>query len=614
MKKILLLAASAAIFCLLCACGGSGESLLPPEETEQPAQEPVAQEQEREEFSGRIEVIEVNQALSYESGGALIEKFAANRTTTVFARLSQEVTPDPETGTQYLEVMRGEELVGRWPPSELSDSMNLCFNILGDDVSRLAEGDYTFTVCIDGVSSSRSVHLTQTRDINVLVVPINGNFDGTISAAQGSEDALWHMKSCYPVSENSWKITVAETLDFSGNDLRREENMFSLWRQLSTSAGDYDLVIGFVSGMMGAGLNVPSYTQGLNTVIISLSAQNTEALISHVVAHFYGVGDEYDGGALAPEVNSPPDGITGVTLSGEHETVSVAGTGVKNAQEYGLYCSGSVITPDQIAFDGHSLRQMGYAASFMSGSGEYTQSYWITADIWNWLFDEFTSERNQPSGMRYDTGFAVRITGALGAQGSFEAERMSALPDTPITPVSAAEGAPYSIAFEDSQGTIMSQTFLDPDFFILSDPVGESGYTLLDVSVAVPEGASRLRLYGPMISGEDGEESNITDCIWQYDISDSTPEAYITNMGGTEYSGTIWVEWTASDADGDSLYYTVSYVCDDGAELEVYSGTENTCAVELGQLPFASNARIRLRCTDGFNAVVSDSAPFMSMG
>ncbi len=616
-RKLLFISALLALCCLLCACGDSEGGLLPLAETQQPAQdEQQTSEPEKEKFDGRIEQIEINQALSYDENGMPMENFAAKKTTTVFARLSEAVLPDPETGTQYLEVTREGELVGRWPPSELSDSMNLCFNIIGDDVFRLLEGEYEFTVYIDGISASRNAVLTATRDISILVVPVSAGFAGSVSTAQGCEDALWHMKSCWPVSEDSWEITIAETLDFSDLDMRREGNMFALWQELSRNSDEYDMVIGFVSGQMGAGQNVPSYTQGKNTMIIALDAANSEAMVSHVAAHFFGVGDEYDGGAFSIGVNCPPDGVSGVSLESPYESITITGGGRKNAQDYGLYCSGCVITPDQIAFDSKSFRQMGYAASFMSGSGEYSQNYWITADIWNRLFEEFTSEKKQPAGAKYDTAFGVRITGALCADGSFEAERMSALPDTPITPVSAAEGAPYSVVFEDTNGSIISQTYLDPDFFILSDPVGESDYTLLDVSVAVPEGAVLLRMYGPKLTeDEDGNEVYVTDSIWEYEISENVPSASITNISeNREFSGTIWVEWTGSDDDGDSLYYTVSFVCDDGTEIEVYAGTGSTCPVDLGQLPLASGARIRLRCTDGFNAVVSDSAAFISLG
>ena len=602
---------------LTAACGGSEGGLLPPAETEQPAEE-IRQtaEPEREKFDGRIERIEINQALSYDENGELIENFAARKKTTVFARLSEPVQPDPETGTQYLEVTYGDELIGRWPPSELSDSMNLCFNIIGADVDKLTEGEYEFTVCVDGIRESRSVFFTQTRDISVLVVPVSADFAGTVSAARGCEDALWHIMSCWPVSEDSWKITAAEELDFSEKDMRREGNMFALWQKLSENADEYDIVIGFVSGMMGAGQNVPSYTQGRNTMIISLDAANSEAMVSHVAAHFYGIGDEYDGGALSVGVNCPPDGVSGVTLASPHVAMTAAGTGRENAQDHGLYCSGCVITPDQIAFDNRSFRQMGYAASFMSGSGEYTQNYWITADIWNSLFEEFTGEKKQSSGAKYDTAFGVRITGALCAEGTFEAERMYALPDTPITPVSASEGAPYSVVFEDAGGNIIAQTYLDTDFFILSDPVGDSDYTLLDVSVPVPEGAELLRLYGPKLTeDEDGNEVYVTDCIWKYEISENAPSASVTNISENKsFSGTIWVEWSGSDEDGDDLYYLVSFVCDDGTEIEVYAGSGNTCSVELGALPLASGARIRIRCTDGFNASVSDSAAFVSLG
>lgn len=624
MKKLtVLLLSAAALLCLFGGCGSSENSLLPPEETEAPVETAVPTEEVLpEKFDGRIETVEINQALSYgvDAAGEFypIEKLVSKKETAVFARLSESVTPDPEGGTQYLEVARDGEVVGRWGPSELSDSMNLCFNIIGEDIMRLTSGDYTFTVYVDGISTTREATLTDTGRLNVLVVPVTGRFEDRVLTAQGCEDALWHMRSCFPMSSDSWNITLAETLDFTAGNLNlcREDGMFGLWRELSQNAEDYDLVIGFTAGMMGISHSTAGYTQGENTMIISLDADNSAAMVSHIAGHFFGLGDEYEGGAFNLESNCPPSGFTGVSLTDPGTAVTVLAQGIKNARDNGLYCSGCVITPDQVAFDSRSFRLMGYAASFMAGPGEYTNSYWISSDAWNYLFDVFTTEANEPTGAAYERGFGVTVRGGLWADGGFDAERMYAIENTPITPPETSGEAEYSLVFEDADGNVLSRTEHAPDFFILSDPVGEAKYTMFETSVEVPQGASVLRMYGPKLTeDEDGNEVYITDCIWSYEISPSTPSAQVTNISETkEFSGEIWVEWSGHDEDGDSLYYAVSFVCDDGTEIPVYEGEATSCPVDLGQLPYASEARIRIRCTDGFNASVSDSVSFISLG
>lgn len=82
--------------------------------------------------------------------------------------------------------------------------------------------------------------------------------------------------------------------------------------------------------------------------------------------------------------------------------------------------------------------------------------------------------------------------------------------------------------------------------------------------------------------------------------------------GGETVSDQLTLSWTGSDDDGDTLFYTIQYSPDDGANWYVlrvdFPGTRYTVAAEdLLALPGGDQARIRVTATDGVH-VTSDAS------
>ncbi len=98
--------------------------------------------------------------------------------------------------------------------------------------------------------------------------------------------------------------------------------------------------------------------------------------------------------------------------------------------------------------------------------------------------------------------------------------------------------------------------------------------------------------------------------------STNTPVVEVTSpIGGEVWSATdtYTITWTASDADGDSLVYTVLY-SPDGSKWGPIGSldlTDTHLAIDVSELAGGSQARIRVLASDGFNESADDSnAPF----
>ncbi len=102
--------------------------------------------------------------------------------------------------------------------------------------------------------------------------------------------------------------------------------------------------------------------------------------------------------------------------------------------------------------------------------------------------------------------------------------------------------------------------------------------------------------------------------IWQKSVSANAPTvSFVTPNGGTYNAGSaIAITWTASDADGDPLQFALDYSPDNGATWINVSpkllGTSFAWTPNF--VPSGTQARLRLRASDGFNSTTATSNPF----
>lgn len=614
MKKKQLLWILLTVLVLTALLGACGEGILPPKESAAPAPMPTPSPTPTPApFTGEIEAVELNQALSYgvdAQNGALyaMENLVARRDTAVFVRLSGSLGHVPDE-RDYLEVSRDGQVIGTYAPGALSTEDSLCFVLTGEDAAALTEGKYTFRAVVDDAEQTCRAELTETDSLRVLLVPILGNFLGaTAYPAEGWQDYLWHLAACWPLANDGLQVMTAPGLDLSGEayDLTRTGSMWAAWEALREQAGTlepYDLVIGFVSGMMGEGSTCGCF--GKDGVVLINTAQSApEAVITHFAAQTLGAGDEYEGGLFNLEANPAPYGVTGVDAATGESTISDARS-VEPASDYGLFCGGSVVKAEQVPFDLRRSRLLGDAASFMGDAAEYTQNYWISSDLWNFLFATLT----QPAAgdaqqlLPENTGYLARVSGLIGQDGSLRLRSLvTAKEGTPWA--ESAEMGTYRIVFVNADGTALGRFWFDLDFMTPTDAPSVQAWAPFDFVLPVPDGAAGVLVYGPAAD----EEGNTADrLLGRVDLSAGEPFSFFTNLEENQTcSGITRVEWKTEDEDSTAMYYELYFTAGD-TNMLVYRGTQTFAEVDLLALPDAETFVFTILTSDGGRSSVSVS-------
>ena len=91
-------------------------------------------------------------------------------------------------------------------------------------------------------------------------------------------------------------------------------------------------------------------------------------------------------------------------------------------------------------------------------------------------------------------------------------------------------------------------------------------------------------------------------------VSAHAPKVRVLTTGGGTFKGKQLIEWKASDADGDTLWYSVQYSADNGATwmpLTVHL-TQKKFTVNFGQVPGATQGRLRVVASDGVNTTIDE--------
>lgn len=635
-RSLLILLMAALLVLALAACS---ENILPPKESDSSADAPRPMPTPTPmpaPFDGKILSMELNQALSFgveENTGDIypMSDLVARRDTAVFVRLSKKLGHTPDV-RDYLEVYRGGELVGTYEPNELSADETLCFVIGGEEAAALEAGVYEFRVVLDGKTLSRSAELKETRTVRVLMVPVLGNFGGSSSyPGEGWQEYLWHMQACWPLANDGLQAVNAPGLDLSSEhyDLTQGVGMWRAWEALRERAGllgDYDLIVGLVSGGMGESGSCDSFGRD-GIVLINTSQSAPEAAITHFAGHVFGAGDEYENGLFVVDANAAPYGVKGIDAATGAE-ISASLRGVEKASTYGLFCGGSVVYAEQIPFDIPRLRVLGDAASFMGDAEEYTHNYWITSALWEHLFDVLQPTESAPDAVELPEGSThwLRVSGLLGQDGS-------RIMRTPLEVASAnagftawnTEGGSYKLSFADADGNILRSFFFTPDYRVLTDPPGTRTLAPVDLVVPVPAGAAFVQIYGSL-TAEDGTV-NEAALLYESRMENAEFASVFTNVPtGEALHGIVRVEWTTvteapeqesedkdEDEDEEELepikpYYEL-YMSYEGVQLLLYRGEMSSAELDTLSMPKPERFTLTLlTCIGGQSAVTESEA------
>ena len=470
-----------------------------------------------------------------------------------------------------------------------------------------AAGTYRFVARLeDAEKTLDGVEFKERRDIRILAVPVTANYGGTIkSPGPNWSKADKFLRQVFPLANDNVKLELGEPLDASGSryNLATDDGCTWLWLKLrdlqppSYAGGQYDAIVGFIADP------IPVYTDGELTAyrlgytvrkpaaIVALNS-DYQTTLAHEFAHFFGVGDEYNSGAFNLVVNPPPPGYQGTDWD-TGKPVTSPDSPVKPATSG----TGSLISEKLHPYEVGGRELLGDLTSFM-GSGAPLSKNWITPVIWKHLYTAFEPQSSTQalrafasrSGEQY-----ITASGMISSAGQVETmepwfSNSSGLTFTPET-------GSHSILALDASGTVLSRQGFTPYFRDWANPPRVMDKAVFTVETPLPVGTSCFQIV-------EGDR-----VLHEIPVSTVAPIVDITHpLEGASLSGTVDLAWTASDADGDDLFYKVEYSPDGKRWIVLEPATSSTqFTADFSQLPGGEQAVIRVTATDGINSATAIS-------
>ena len=168
------------------------------------------------------------------------------------------------------------------------------------------------------------------------------------------------------------------------------------------------------------------------------------------------------------------------------------------------------------------------------------------------------------------------------------------LPHGPDTPPG---GGDLAIVLRDGDGAELAR---HP--FTAAAPRDGAALSIFTELVPAAPGTARVEVEGPGVSGS-------------LVAGPSAPEVALTSPNGGEVVNgeVLTVAWTAADADGDTLAFTIQYSADDGGTWEVLASDVDGRSVELATFNLSPSelGRLRVWASDGIqSAHDSSDGPF----
>jgi hypothetical protein len=234
--------------------------------------------------------------------------------------------------------------------------------------------------------------------------------------------------------------------------------------------------------------------------------------------------------------------------------------------------------------------------TYCSNTNAQPVNIWISP----WTYTRLYAANSQASysSVAVPTEYALVSGQLLKAGGGTLDPLLRLTSDAPAPPLPS--GGAYCLQFNDGSGGVLRSvcfdaTFVHPDgqpvdsdsfFFVVPFPVGTQRVVLVDSAASLAtRGASA---HAPQIS--------IT-----------------APVAGATWDGLQTIRWTATDADGDPLQFSLVYSRDGGTTWLPIDAvvTSNTYALDTGELPGGNQARVRVLASDGFYTAFADVGPLL---
>lgn len=569
----------------------------------------------------QIDSIQINQAIGVQKSSNL--KFVAGKSTVVRAMLNESVMVD--AGQTSAVIKKDGATVATLTPTPYSQPTNIV-DFLCPSLSACgnwAAGSYVFEVTVNGKTKDTPGTTYQFQDraeVSILALPVKANYKGTVTQIPNDKwKTMWQFtQRTYPLADDKIKWHIREELDASDAkyDLETDDGQRALWEALTnlnpatcstspTDAGCYTLIVGFISDRPKGYPNgtLQGYTYGKPANIVVASDADAEMTVAHEIAHVYGIGDTYEGGALRCSVNPSPDGFKGSDWDNRENSNFSCSAGKTALPGF----SATLIPSSAYPYEVGGRGALGDSACFM-GSGGVPSGYWVSQDSYDWLFDQLAPVNRTAMSMARRTAAApqrfIHFSGFIKDTGEVDLDPWENLTET----LSIADTTGnLMLKAVDINGATLASKALDVQFYISNTapaPITKLEWAPFEGLMRFPANTSRFQIVKNGI------------VLREVMVSANTPTVRnVSPTSATSLNSEYVITWTANDLDGDRLTYIVEYNPDvTNAQSEwfvlEYDIETTLWNEDFSLLPGGPRAKIRVTATDGVLSATAESAEF----
>lgn len=578
-----------------------------------------------------VQSVEINQAIGVQKNGNL--KFVAGKDTVVRALMTSQVTVDPaQTGAT---ITRDGAVVATLTPNAYGGATGIvdfqCPNRAA--CGNWSAGSYVFDVRVNGQTRSTTGTTYRFLDrakLRVLALPVKANYNGTVlSVANDSWKSLWEFtRNVYPVASDGLIWTMREELDTSQYNIETDEGKKQVWDALAKlnpphcaankqADGCFDKIIGFTPARANTYPNGTNqgYTYGSPANIVVTSDEDAAATVAHELAHNYQIGDAYNGGSFSCAANPTPDEFSGSDFDTQQPVKCTAGRVALPG------VGGTLVPASHHPYEVGGRGPLPDVAEFMGSGGQQAQ-FWTSQDTYDWIFDRLTPpssaalqalsrRRIIPTAVVTGTGsqrlleFSGFIRRNPGSSADVRLDPWQSFIDDE-DPIPDTTGT-LMIAALNAAGQRLATTALSVRFDLpggKSEPAQHLAEAPFEGAIRFPQGTTRFQIL------------NGSTLVKEVAVSANAPVVSNVSPGlGSVFNGVTSISWTGSDADGDSLSYTVEYDPDvtkphNDFEEIVANIRDPRWIEDFGKLPGGDHAKIRITASDGVNSAFGETAEF----
>lgn len=250
-------------------------------------------------------------------------------------------------------------------------------------------------------------------------------------------------------------------------------------------------------------------------------------------------------------------------------------------QYYGLE-----VAPRKVIAPFSAADFMTYCTRVQGANNKAWVSDYTYRALFTWLRDAFSAHQTVTATTDRANSNYYALSGIVNTA-TMSATINTVLKLDEVDNASQATTGDYAVVLENARReAIMTQPFA------LRESHRTSDVASFGVVVPATEGATRILI-------RHGEQS-----LANRTISANAPTVtLLTPNGGENYTDTVDITWSASDADGDTLRYFVQFSADDGATWQAVAVglTQTQLRLDLTELAGGEQTRIRVLATDGAN-------------